>query len=343
MRVIMPFFDLGLFHRYEPQLTAIAENLTTLTLLYIRGEPTTTHPNIRFHRVNYPHWVPKKLLLPYISENTFAKLDPETYDLVYVLSGRWQQYTAYNISLAHSKPLIIRLRGDDKEVTKSFSLWKRAVYNLLWEKRIETTFRHASAIIPIANHLKSITDQYGLETTETIPNGVNLNQFTPTAPPTTPTISCITRLSPEKGSALLKTVIDATPNTHYIIAGPIQQEWNTPINAELTGNIPFNKIHTIYQACNLVIIPSKMEGFPNSLLEAYASGRPIIATSKAIPNECKVFGYVTNDYNEMIRIINNVNRDELNRLGLMAREYVEKYSWANYGKNMATQFRSVCT
>jgi glycosyltransferase involved in cell wall biosynthesis len=76
------------------------------------------------------------------------------------------------------------------------------------------------------------------------------------------------------------------PNLHLIIAGEAEQ--HDPVSAEvrdvLTGdrNIHllghWQNIRQFYAACDLVVLPTYREGFPNVLLEAAAMAIPVVAT-----------------------------------------------------------------
>jgi len=339
MKVIMPFWHLELFPRYEPQLTAIAENLESLTLLYIDGTPKKAK-NIEYQQVETTTKIPRKLTMNHLV-STLDKQIEQKHDLVYSQSGRWQQIAGHKLSQKLGIPHIIRLRGDDTSVTENFSFFKKLTYDLWYKKRIHESWLYASKIIPIANHLIDSLP-YDIDyrkVTNPIPNGVNTDKFNYTEPPTTPTIGYVGRISPEKGSDFLYTLINDTPQTRYLLAGPIQTEWNAPLNATLLGMIPYAEIQKIYQASNIILLPSRSEGWPNTLLEAYASGRPVIITPEGIPDECELYGYKHNLYlGTWIQTISNLKYKRLKEIGLEAREYAKQFSWEEYGARMVKHF-----
>jgi glycosyltransferase involved in cell wall biosynthesis len=49
-------------------------------------------------------------------------------------------------------------------------------------------------------------------------------------------------------------------------------------NLELTGPVPYQKVNSYYARSRLLVNTSSMEGFPNSFLQAWIRGVPVIST-----------------------------------------------------------------
>lgn len=129
-----------------------------------------------------------------------------------------------------------------------------------------------------------------------IPNGIDLAPFlaVPPVERTLRTIGTVGRLRPVKGSDLL---LEAFSRVHFDglelrLAGPLYKEGSP--NRELWGkqlyetrrNDPgvqfVGEVHDIpafHQSIDLFVLPSRSEGMSNALIEAMASGLPIIATA----------------------------------------------------------------
>jgi glycosyltransferase involved in cell wall biosynthesis len=111
-------------------------------------------------------------------------------------------------------------------------------------------------------------------------------------------------------------------------------------NANTLGNIQFKDIPKIYEQSSIIILPSYHEGYPNILLEAYASARPVLISESAIPQEAELYGYcLPHDLMQWFYKVNELDVDKLQKLGLEAREYVSQYSWEKYGKQMTQVFK----
>jgi glycosyltransferase involved in cell wall biosynthesis len=149
-------------------------------------------------------------------------------ELVYSLSGRWQQLAGSRLAEKLDVSHVIRLRGADEDIANDASIPKKLLYHLYFKPRIDQSWENAAKIVPIAAHLidtlPPLLDYRTVSTT--IPNGVNLNHFKPTLSPQNLVIGYVGRISPEKGSDFMHRLIKTTPNIKYLLAGPIQTTWN---------------------------------------------------------------------------------------------------------------------
>ncbi len=98
------------------------------------------------------------------------------------------------------------------------------------------------------------------------------------------------RLHPSKGHSYLldgvAEVVGSHPEFHLLIAneGPEEPSLRAQIerlglqdNVTLTGSV--NDVRAFLSALDVFVMPSLSEGFPNSMLEAMAMSRPIVATA----------------------------------------------------------------
>lgn len=145
---------------------------------------------------------------------------------------------------------------------------------------------------------KNLVDYYGVDDARVsvIHNAVqkNIRPITPVAEIESLSsdrfkVAYIGRISEEKGlEYLLKAIAivkDVNQNIAFIIAGDGPQREQMESEARKLGvmnNLIFlgyrNDIQNVIKQIDLVVLPSLTEGFPLSLIEAFAQGRPVVST-----------------------------------------------------------------
>lgn len=163
-----------------------------------------------------------------------------------------------------------------------------------------TNYRHADLIDVTSCENNDIRDRifkrYGdAHHVATIPNGVDLSVFKPQRNTlgTKFTIGFCARLSPIKNAKFmleLARALQGFPSIQIRIAGegPLQQEMadtiqTTPLsNCTLIG--PVQDVASFINQCDVMIVPSLMDGRPNIVMESIACGTPVLASNVgAIP------------------------------------------------------------
>ena len=147
---------------------------------------------------------------------------------------------------------------------------------------------------------------------EVIPNGVDLARFSPASSPETARsvreelgigasarlVIAVGAVMPRKGSdllldAFLRTAAQDT-NVHLVFAGPRydiaqaqKSEFRDRMGSLLNDPIAAGRVHFLgivedvpryLQAADVCVLASKLEGMPNSVLEAMACGIPVVVT-----------------------------------------------------------------
>jgi glycosyltransferase involved in cell wall biosynthesis len=133
-----------------------------------------------------------------------------------------------------------------------------------------------------------------------IPNGVDLDRFRPedTAParralgiaPESFVVSCVGRLHEHKGHRDLLDALaimqDRVPGLVCLLAGDGPERAHLEQQVKLLrlegvcrflGSI--DRVETVYSAADVSVLPSRFEGMPNTVLEAMAMGRAVVATA----------------------------------------------------------------
>jgi len=159
-------------------------------------------------------------------------------------------------------------------------------------------------VISPSNGMKKILRQYGVTNhIEVVPNGANLKPFQ-TAKPLSRAefgysekdilLVYMGRIAPEKNLEFLvkafSGVARAIPNVHLLILGSgqkDQQEYEESLKSmpgelgitdrvRFTGMIPYAKLPSYLAMCDVFVTPSVTEVHPYSVIEAMATGLPIV-------------------------------------------------------------------
>jgi len=181
-------------------------------------------------------------------------------------------------------------------------------------------------------------------------NGVDTDEFFPAFEKRSSenfTIICVSRVTPRKGIRFLiqafKLLCGRYDNIRLVIVGDgnekqsledLAQGLDIKNKIEFAGAVAHEKIFEYYQRANVFVLPSLNEGMSNVMLEALASGLPVIATDTGGTKELLsegVNGFVVrmkdpDDLAEKIEklIINNELEGKMSAEG---RILAEKLSW----------------
>ena len=85
----------------------------------------------------------------------------------------------------------------------------------------------------------------------------------------------------EKGAVEILEAAQQFPQITFVLVGPVQQDMAAmpkPGNVVLTGSQPLENVQQYLMDTDVFLFPSYTEGFANALLEAMATGLPVIAT-----------------------------------------------------------------
>jgi glycosyltransferase involved in cell wall biosynthesis len=167
----------------------------------------------------------------------------------------------------------------------------------------EKTAHNSTLIVTISNYsLEKIQKHYAIDPSKVriVPNGVEVEKFKPNEDiqavrkqfglGNEPTVLFVGSLIQRKGLHFLveaaKKIVKEQPDTKFLIVGegPLKKQLNVSIeSSNLLGNFKFlgivkdDLLPSVYNCADVFVLPSIQEGQGIVLLEAQASGKPVVA------------------------------------------------------------------
>lgn len=222
-------------------------------------------------------------LLPFV-KRLWSAMDDAT--LVHVMANSgwaWHLFVAPPIWVAALRrvPVVVNYRGGDAEAF----LRRQVAF-------VRPTIARARLVIVPSGFLQSVFARHGIATT-IVPNVVNLDAFRP-APELPRAMHLVVTRNLEaiydNATAIraLARVRERVPAARLTIAGSgperdalerLANDLGVAGSVRFTGRLDVAALPELYRSATLCVNPSRVDNTPNSLLEAMASGVPIVSTN----------------------------------------------------------------
>ena len=197
----------------------------------------------------------------------------------------WHLFTMPAVWIAKLRriPAEINYRGGEAEkfFSKSFRI-------------VKPTLNASSSIVVPSRFLENVFNQYGV-TTQIIANIIDLERFQSTTnkPKEFSPHLLVTRnleliYDNETAIRAFNNVLTTYPNARLTIAGTgpelenlqsLVQQLKLSERVIFTGRVDTQQMPALYQSADVMLNPSKVDNMPNSILEALASGVPVVTTN----------------------------------------------------------------
>jgi len=220
--------------------------------------------------------------------------------------------------------------------------------------------KDATLIVTVSKYSSEKTVQfYNVEKTKirVVPNGVDLERFKPRKSSKTvehkigadnkQCVLFVGRLVPRKGLHFLieaaAYVVKKNKETKFVVVGdgPLRNHFVSCArkqgilnNFVFLGEIPDEMLPTLYNSADLFVLPSTQEGQGLTLLEAQASGKPVVAFNVGAISETvldRKTGLLTrpDSYELADAILKLLSNESMRKkMGHYGREFVSKnFSW----------------
>lgn len=217
-------------------------------------------------------------------------------------------------------------------------------------RRLERELQEATAIVALSGfHRRTFVDE-GVAPEKVLVNpfGVDLQQFRPVSQeqPRPFRVLFVGQLTQRKG---LSYAVDGFRRTglaesELLLAGRLvggRRPWPDDHQIRHIDMVAPSDAPTLYAQADVVVLPSLIEGLARVILEAMASGLPVIATPNTGAEEVMrdgEHGFVVpiRDADAIAACLVRLAEDPAGRraMGLAARQQAERYTWEAYGERM---------
>jgi glycosyltransferase involved in cell wall biosynthesis len=229
----------------------------------------------------------------------------------------------------------------------------------------KSPLQNADAVLALTEDMKREMQKVCPREVSVIPNGISLEKFKVSSrykKESTRTVIFVGRLHPVKGIQYLieaMTIVhQKMPDTKLIIVGDGAErsrlekhvkELDLNDCIQFAGKVPQERIPEFMHQADIFVLPSLSEGFPSVLLEAMASGLPVIATSVGgIPEliDEGINGFLVNIKrpDEIAdRILTLMQNDDIRKeMSANNREKAELFTWDMVADKVEMIYRSNC-
>ncbi len=211
---------------------------------------------------------------------------------------------------------------------------------------VASTFTKGTLVENGVEEHKIMVNPYGVDTTLFHPNKTSKNEIVQ--------VLYLGTLGARKGLPALLDLWSQInlKNARLILAGPCDAETLNLIpkhpNIDYVGKIPHKNLAEFLQKVDILVFPSFFEGFGLVILEAMASGIPVITTSATAGADIitnGIDGYVYEPF-DIISLQKHLSilvmsTDKLEELGSNAFKTAVKFTWDAYGNRWAIILSSI--
>lgn len=266
---------------------------------------------------------------------------------------------AWLVKKIYKVPYVISLRGGD---VPGFRPYDFRIYHRLVAPFLRIIWKDAAAVVANSQGLRQLANAFGPRfEIPIIPNGVDLDVYQSTERDGSfPRLLSVGRLVHQKGLDLALRALGGLKgmNWEWRIAGDgsqmhvlqsLAKELGIEDRVIFLGWQSREQLLECYLQANIFLFPSRHEGMPNAMLEAMASGLPVIASCIAGSEELVVdgkTGYLvpSEDIEALQEALKKLLGDSALRkqMGLASRQHVEEnYSWEYTARQYALLLEKV--
>lgn len=301
-----------------------------------------------------PSWLSKVGLLITPRMEKCLKTEIKNFDIIHIHEARsFQHLVVWRLARKRGVPYVVQAHGN---LSPHFGGFPRRIYDEIFGKKV---LRGASKVIAVSKIEALDYARFGVneEKVVFIPNPIDIDEFSNhgtrgafrekyNIDSDSKMILFMGRIHAIKGIDVLlyafaKMIKDSKVNATLVVAGPddgflkkcigIVKTYNIS-NVIFPGQLDDMERINAYIDADVVVLPSRYETFPITILEAYACGKPVIASDVGglrdlvIDKETGILVKPGN-VNELSRaLLVSLSEDNVAKWGLRAKEFVKRFS-----------------
>ncbi|TXT62375.1 MAG: Alpha-D-kanosaminyltransferase [Promethearchaeota archaeon] len=300
--------------------------------------------------------------------------------VVHILKFLWKIHKKYDIIHAHSYifftshqcallkklsdfPFVLHIHGGvDTPHFKNMSIREKTqlmLKNYVFDGMLgRFTIKQADGIISVSQKdLEILARKFNLSDRKTlysVPNGIDIKKYKRNPKQERKYITFIGRLSYIKGIDIFLEMSNALyerdKNLRFLIVGDgalrsLVENAKKRLPIKHLENVSYSKIQKIYNVSKVLLLSSRFEGLPTTILESLSCQTPVIASNvggvSEVLQEGKngyLFNIGTKEriYEKILDLLHD--EEKLNLLGKNGRKLIEKdYSW----RTIATEIKKI--
>ena len=186
-----------------------------------------------------------------------------------------------------------RWAGDTPLAVTNHGLYSQTAPEWVFDLYLRTlgrwTFNQADVVFCYTEEDRERVGEFGVNSRiEVVPNGVDTDRFHPDGPESEriehdgPVVLFVGRLVEGKRPADAVEAVSRLSKEHnaklYVAGeGPLKSEIATD-HVEFLGQVPYEDMPAVYRAADALVLPSRAEGLPRTVLEAMASRVPVVVS-----------------------------------------------------------------
>jgi glycosyltransferase involved in cell wall biosynthesis len=308
--------------------------------------------SVKIHRVRQSMGVPVysdlNFDLKVISPRIGMYFVKHRFDLIHASSPGNMGLQALTLSYYHRLPLVgvyhtaLPEYAEDRAVKigrKLIPTLKRTGFweNLTW-CYVTWFYDHCDLVLSPSEHIRGVLEERLKTEVKVFSRGIDLERFNPRHREQRPGVNVlyVGRVSVEKGLDDLAEAFSGIDGVNLVVVGdgPYRKELEARAgdNFVFKGFLRGEALSAEYASADIFVFPSKTDTFGNVVLEAMASGIPVIVTDRMAPRELVEDGrngFVARNSGEMKDKISLLARDSSlrERMGKASRRLAEKRTW----------------